>query len=328
MNLYPLVSIIVPVYNVEAFLDACIHSIRQQTYKHLQIILVDDGSTDNSGNICDSINVLDDRFDVIHQENAGLSGARNTGLEHANGEYIMFVDSDDVIHPEAVAYMVSLASHYAASCVTAQCFLFQWNEEPVYQELTDKHSVLHKPECLKYILMDKTHIGVTAKLFSRLAFGNIRFALGEINEDLIPTTFFMADQERIVAAEAPLYGYRRSRPGSITGSIYKKEKLCVLNHLDDMYNMVKHRYPELIRSADYLCLITAQDMANNAGSYYFSSSDARFGYRLFRQYFLRHFYYAFIRDTSSVMRRGKAFAILIPFIGPVLFTLNRVFRNG
>lgn len=328
MNLHPLVSIIVPVYNVEAFLDACIQSIRQQTYKHMQIILVDDGSTDNSGSICDSISALDNRFVVIHQDNAGLSGARNTGLEHANGEYIMFVDSDDVIHPEAVAYMVSLAQQYDASCVTAQCFLFHWNEHPVYQKLTVQHEVLHNHECLEYVLMDKTHIGVTAKLFSRLAFGNIRFALGEINEDLIPTTFFMADQERIVAAEAPLYGYRRSRLGSITGSIYKKEKLCVLKHLDDMYNMVKHRYPELIRAADYLCLITAQDMANNAGSYYFSSSEARFGYRLFRQCFLNHFYCGFFRESCSVMRCGKALSLLIPFIGPLFFTLNRVFRNG
>lgn len=328
MNSHPLVSIIVPVYNVEAFLDACIQSIQQQTYNHLQIILVDDGSTDNSGSICDSVSALDDRFVVIHQENAGLSGARNAGLHYASGEYIMFLDSDDVIHPEAVEYMLSLARDYAATCVTAQCFLFQWNEVPIYQQLSDKCEVLHGSACLEYILMDKTHIGVTAKLFHRAAFGGVRFALGEINEDLIPTTFIMADQECIVVTEAPLYGYRRSRPGSITGSVFKKHKLCVLKHLDDMYDMVKHRYPELIRAADYLCLITAQDMANNAGSYYFSSSDARDGYRLFRQYFRRHFYYGFFIDARSVMRFGKALALLIPFIGPLLFTLNRIFRNG
>lgn len=328
MNTHPLVSIIVPVYNVEVFLDSCIHSIRQQTYKNLQIILVDDGSTDNSGQICDSISALDDRFAVIHQENVGLSGARNAGLDFVSGEYIMFLDSDDVIHPETVEYMLSLALDNDATCVTAQCFLFQWNEAPIYQQLTDKHEVLHGSACLEYILMDKTHIGVTAKLFNRAAFGNIRFALGEINEDLIPTTFFMAYQECIVVTDAPLYGYRRSRPGSITGSVFKKHKLCVLKHLDDMYDMVKHRYPVLIRAADYLCLITAQDMANNAGSYYFSSSDARDGYRLFRQYFRRHFYYGFFIDARSVMRFGKALALLIPLVGPLFFTLNRIFRNG
>ena len=92
-----LISVIVPVYNVEAYVAKCIESIQNQSYQHLEIILVDDGSTDDSGDICDQYAAYDDRIKVIHQENGGLSAARNTGIEAANGDYIGFVDSDDYI---------------------------------------------------------------------------------------------------------------------------------------------------------------------------------------------------------------------------------------
>ena len=92
-----LISVIVPVYNVESYVAKCIESIQNQSYQHLEIILVDDGSTDDSGDICDQYAAYDDRIKVIHQENGGLSAARNTGIEAANGDYIGFVDSDDYI---------------------------------------------------------------------------------------------------------------------------------------------------------------------------------------------------------------------------------------
>ena len=95
-----LISVIIPVYNVENYLDECIQSVLQQTYKNLEIILVDDGSTDNSGVICDEYKDKDTRITVLHQKNGGISKARNVGIEYAHGEYIGFVDSDDFIHPQ------------------------------------------------------------------------------------------------------------------------------------------------------------------------------------------------------------------------------------
>lgn len=95
-----MISIIVPVYNVETYLPTCIESILDQTYKDFEILLIDDGSTDNSGKICDEYAKRDNRCIVIHQQNKGLSGARNTGLNHATGEYISFIDGDDYIHPQ------------------------------------------------------------------------------------------------------------------------------------------------------------------------------------------------------------------------------------
>lgn len=100
-----LVSVIVPVYNVEQYLEKCIDSIINQTYKNLEIILIDDGSTDSSGKICDSYAARDKRIKVIHQENGGLAVVRNIGVSAASGEYIMFVDSDDYIDTEIVQFL-------------------------------------------------------------------------------------------------------------------------------------------------------------------------------------------------------------------------------
>ncbi len=97
-----LISIIVPVYNIESYLPRCLETISKQTYQNLEIILIDDGSTDSSGSICDKFAKKDHRAKVIHQQNAGPSGARNTGMAYASGEYLMFVDGDDYLHTDAV----------------------------------------------------------------------------------------------------------------------------------------------------------------------------------------------------------------------------------
>ena len=119
-NLAPLISVIVPVYNVAEYLPECVDSICNQSYKNLEIILVDDGSTDNSGKICDEYAKKDLRIKVIHKENGGLSDARNTGIEIAQGEWISFVDSDDLISNHMYEKMYEAGLIYSASLVCCQ----------------------------------------------------------------------------------------------------------------------------------------------------------------------------------------------------------------
>ena len=109
-----LISVIVPVYNVEAYLERCVDSILKQTYKELEIILVDDGATDSSGELCDQLAKKDDRIIVIHKKNGGLSDARNAGIDASRGEYLSFIDSDDFIHPMFMEVLLQL-------CETTQC---------------------------------------------------------------------------------------------------------------------------------------------------------------------------------------------------------------
>ena len=127
MNEEKLLSVIVPVYKVEPYLHRCIDSIRNQTYKNLQIILVDDGSPDNCGKICDEYAEMDARIIVVHQKNRGLSGARNTGLQHAKGEYVAFVDSDDWIGSDMYRTLVGVMEAYNLDM--ARCGIIETNRE-------------------------------------------------------------------------------------------------------------------------------------------------------------------------------------------------------
>ena len=113
------VSVIVPVYNVEQYLEECVQSISSQTYQNIEIVLVDDGSKDSSGKMCDDMSLNDDRIVVIHKENGGLSSARNAGIAKATGDYYIFVDSDDVISPSMVESMVSKAKEYETDIVSS-----------------------------------------------------------------------------------------------------------------------------------------------------------------------------------------------------------------
>ena len=119
-----LVTFVVPVYNVEDYVAICLEDICKQTYRKLEIWVIDDGSTDRSGEICDAFAARDDRIQVIHQKNQGLSAARNAGIDRANGEYIYLLDSDDRIHPEAIERMLYIARHNDCQVVQASVFSF------------------------------------------------------------------------------------------------------------------------------------------------------------------------------------------------------------
>ena len=121
-----LVSIIVPVYQVKEYVGECVESLRAQTYTNLEILLVDDGSTDGSGEICDEYVRSDNRIRVIHQKNRGLSAARNTGLDQAAGEYVAFVDSDDVVLPDFIETLYDLSGRYQADIAACDAASVAW----------------------------------------------------------------------------------------------------------------------------------------------------------------------------------------------------------
>lgn len=174
-----LISVIIPVYKVEKYLDECIQSVINQTYKNLEIILVDDGSPDNCGKICDEYAKKDNRIKVIHKENGGLSSARNAGLDIARGEYISFIDSDDYVSKDFIKNM---------SIQMANADLIICGMKNVYKEdekCDEKENVVIKNETLTFIeanqklIKPKNEIYVTAcnKLYRRELFDNLRFEI-------------------------------------------------------------------------------------------------------------------------------------------------------
>lgn len=211
----PLISIIVPVYNVEEYLNRCLQSICRQTYHNLEIILIDDGSTDNSGRLCDKFAQKDKRIRVIHQANSGLSAARNTGLKEARGEYLGFVDSDDWIEADMYEFLFCLMKRNEADISICTHYRDE-GKKITAKYASGKTSFFTRENAIRAIMMDK-HIKnyVWDKLFKRAMFDGIRFPANRVFEDVATTYRALYKAKKIVLQESPKYHYT-IREGSIT----------------------------------------------------------------------------------------------------------------
>ena len=180
-----LVSIIVPVYGTEEYLPACIESLCNQTYQNIQIVLVDDQSPDRCPEICDEYAKKDSRITVIHQKNKGVSGARNTGLCHAGGEYIMFVDSDDELYPEAANILLNDAKEYDADIVWAPKKAVDKNGYVSNDYKEGEYTIFREDDTLLLSLRGEYNINaVWSKLFKKSFIEGVTFEEGKnINED-------------------------------------------------------------------------------------------------------------------------------------------------
>lgn len=208
-----LISIIVPVYNVEEFLNQCIKSVLDQSYKKLEIILVDDGSTDRSGKICDRYQMMDARIKVIHKENGGLSDARNTGLRLAKGKYYSFIDSDDYISSEMMQTMFD--SLKRNQCDIAVCNMIRFGDvvdSVKFYYPAEREQVLAGTERFQTL----NQPSVCNKLFCSELFNNIKFPKGKYYEDTYVYHELLYQAKKIVLTGKDSYWYR-ARPDSIVG---------------------------------------------------------------------------------------------------------------
>ena len=221
------VSIVVPVYNVEDCLSYCVDSLRQQTYKNIEIILVDDGSTDSSGEICDQYAREDDRIKVLHIENGGLSNARNTGVKESSTDWIVFIDSDDYYDHRAIEYLVKLRDKYRVDLVATPVievrnyensdFLGDFREK--YSGKLDRRTALEQMFYGNYV---GTHSG--GKLYKKEILLRFPYPNGMLYEDLALAYEHIAFCENIAVSDLNLYKYYR-RPGSIVNSKYSDRLL-------------------------------------------------------------------------------------------------------
>lgn len=222
----PLISVIVPVYKVEPYLRRCVDSILSQTYTHLEIFLVDDGSPDNCGKICDEYAQKDNRIKVIHKKNGGLSDARNVAIDVAKGEYITFVDSDDFIACDYVETLYNLVEKYQCKVGVAWLRIFHEgceagiNQPPYIEKVFDRIEGIEK--MFYQELFDTAAWG---KIYHRSLFKTgIRYPFGLIYEDL-PTTYLLFLQaDKIAFCNRVIYNYLL-RANSIEGQPFKANKL-------------------------------------------------------------------------------------------------------
>lgn len=234
MRRSPLISIIIPVYNVKQFLPECVQSVVMQSYSFYELILVDDGSPDGCGEMCDQYALQDDRIHVIHKQNGGLSDARNAGINAAKGEYITFVDSDDFLHQDYLKQMIDIAESTHADIV--QCaFTSDKASLGAYSFSQEKVFSFNSEEALHDLLRMKTvQVNAWAKLYKTDLFHGIRYPYGRINEDNLTTyKLILAAHSSVVCSNQNLYFYRIN-PDGIMHSTFSAKRYEILSFADEI----------------------------------------------------------------------------------------------
>ncbi len=242
----PLVSIVVPIFNVEPYLRDCVDSLISQTYRNIEVILVDDGSTDGCPTICDEYAGAYRFVSVIHKLNGGLSDARNCGLEKARGEFITFVDSDDWIAPGMIERCLDLIQKFSAD-VCGVSFMKAYPDGRLEQNET----AIREPECYervsalsRYLFNSNLTVCVCGKLWRKRLWDEVRCPKGLLHEDQHTTYRLIDNADYVVFDPEPLYYYRQ-REGSIGHSSFSARSYDLLDGIDVQYEYISKKYPEI-----------------------------------------------------------------------------------
>lgn len=244
-----IVSVIVPVYNVEKYLPICIQSIIDQTYRNIEILLVDDGSQDSSGVLCDSFAKKDNRIVVIHKENGGLSSARNVGIREATGDYITFVDSDDYISNDFIEKTVNLLmSNNAQICIMGMKYVSE--AESAFTNNTDRHVVyeMSAEQAIEASLYQRLFsCCAPSKMYKKSVIGDIAFPEGRLSEDLATCHLFLDRAEKIIFLDDIGYYYRQ-RDNSIMHD-FNPRRMDALEWAENIEFFCNNKYPRIRKAA-------------------------------------------------------------------------------
>lgn len=302
----PLISVIIPVYNVETYLNSCINSILNQTYKNLEVILVDDGSTDKSPIICDEYANIDDRITVIHKRNGGLSDARNVGINIARGEYITFIDSDDLVALDMIDYLYKNLIDNNTDMSTC-----------LHADIDKNGSIISSSEpensikidggtenCMKAFLTNaKFNTVAWSKLYKLSMFSDVRYPKGKYHEDVFTTYKLVAKCKSITVGGESKYFYR-TRPNSIMTLSFKPSHMDAIEGKQQVNTYIEHNYPSLSRfsRADIVYAANLCSMRIARGGVLYKN------YIEELQEIYRKYEFDFLRGKSSI--KSKVFSVL------------------
>lgn len=291
----PQISVIVPVYKVEKYLHACVDSILAQTFSDFELILVDDGSPDNCGAICDEYAAKDSRVRVIHQENQGLSGARNSGIDIAEGEYITFIDSDDLVSFDYLELLHSGIMQNKAEVSCCKMRDFQDGENPccdLAQVGSKAITLLSGRESVLDIYNGTGNVGICAcgKLYRKQLFRDIRFPLRKLHEDQAIVPILLYKAERVISVDASRY-YYRIHSDSITHKAFKANRFDNVEAIDScIIFFAEQKDEELIAAAQkirkkvnaLLVILAKSERADNEIPRVYRISNAKAIYYLYK----------------------------------------------
>lgn len=243
-NEYELISVILPVYNVEQYLDNCVRSLLSQDYCAIEIIMIDDGSTDSCPQKCDEYAELYENIIAYHKENGGLSDARNYGIERANGKYITCVDSDDYVDSDYISYMYELIHKYDAKLSLCQSTV-HYDGGRIKIRGSKGDECLDARKCLEKMLYhDVIDTSAWGKLYHRSLFENVRYPVGKLYEDIGTTYKLMIKSSKIAVGYESKYHYIFHRNSIVTG-MFNRSKFDLIEMTDKMGEEVLEVYPDL-----------------------------------------------------------------------------------
>ena len=244
-----LISVIVPIYNVQLYLCECVESLLNQTYKNIEIILIDDGSTDASGAIGDRYAKMDKRVRIVHQNNQGLSAARNKGIELSQGDYLFFVDSDDFIEPSALERLYNRITLDDSQIAIGAMQRIGRLDSTRFGDLRDE--IISGTDAVKRLYGPSSYVmtSICGKLFKKSLFETIRFPVGKMHEDNFITHKLYLKSDRISTASNYVYAYV-FRNGSLTTKKPSIKNLDIIEAEYQRYQLFKH-YPELNETLSY-----------------------------------------------------------------------------
>ena len=323
-----LISVIVPVYNTEKFLHRCVDSILNQTYKNIEIILIDDGSTDASGSICDEYAKIDSRIKVIHKENEGVSRARNLALEIAKGEYIGFVDSDDSIEPDMYEILYDNILHYGAEI--SLCNQKRINGNFAENESSiDKITVFNRNEAIKELSLERAFSGgLCNKMIKKSVLDKVRFAEDiYFAEDKLFLMQFLLICNKVVFDPAPKYNYFIRENSACTSTFSEKTFTFFEAHKRIFYLLAETGEAELIEYAHTTILLSnAILLCIMSGD---KAAQKKFG-KMIKKSMRANFSLSRLKFLSTVYKIGVIVSIINPkiFFGLYPFYKKQKYLEG
>ena len=256
MSEMPLISVIVPVYRVEKYLDRCLQSITEQTYRNLEIILVDDGSPDGSGAICDAWAAKDSRIRVIHKENAGAGAARNTGLDVATGDIVSMIDSDDYLEVHMYEHLLQLMKDGVDIAECDICWT-QRDDLPMEDGSQAEIKVCNVEDAMRLHIRDEIFCQTPPnKLYRRQTIADIRFPEGNLIDDEYFTYRVIGNARKLARSSACMYAYRQ-QPGSAMHKTFSLRRLQGLEAKVQRLEYLEKRMPSLVYEAKFDLFFTA-----------------------------------------------------------------------
>ncbi|MFB4168894.1 glycosyltransferase [Virgibacillus sp. JSM 102003] len=317
----PDISIIVPVYNSSQYISKCIDSILAQTFQNFELILVNDGSTDQSGQICDQYAEKDSRIVVIHKKNGGVSSARNAGINTAMGEYISFVDGDDWVYKDLYLKLYELCT--ATNSDISICSIYrEVNGDVIHVKKEELIKEMDNTEAMKQLFTGKYfRFAVWAKLYKKSCFENIRYPEDRRLDDL-PTTYkVFSNANKVVYTSYSGYIYLL-RENSIITSSYNEKKLDVFLGWDEIIAFMNENYPQL--SEEYISCFVYYSM-DHVYSILNQVKDPveKEKYIVYIQRYIRKYYKEIIKNTRLSLKY-KYLTILINYNVKFLFLNNKI----